>query len=244
MKELLSYGRLRDSDKLIHIEDAENGKKCNCVCSWCGETLIARQGESNAAHFAHASERDCEFAGESALHLLAKDILFAANYIILPDRSSFRYSQAEIEKSLAAFRPDAILKEGDDHLHVEVFVTHKTGFHKQRFFYENGLNAIEIDLSQIDRSITREELRKFIIDEITTKYFLCTKQEPVTENAVQVKIQKQVEVVPVLTEDYSKQHPWYATIWNVVGIGLLITFLFWVASILFSDRNRKGYYRY
>lgn len=61
--------------QVIDIKKASNGLGCNCLCSCCGDRLIAKQGEINDWHFAHESGADCSGARESALHEAAKQII-------------------------------------------------------------------------------------------------------------------------------------------------------------------------
>lgn len=63
------------SGRMIDIRAADNGLACDCVCSCCGERLVARQGELRAKSFAHEGRADCAGAIETALHNAAKQIL-------------------------------------------------------------------------------------------------------------------------------------------------------------------------
>jgi len=177
MTELLEYGKHRVSGKMIFIDDAMNGKKCNCVCAGCGDVLIARQGESNDAHFAHASGDQCGYSGESALHQLAKQIIAENKMMHLPDGTLFTYSEAAIEKKVLDYRPDAILINGNDVLHIEIFVTHKVGFNKTNFLFEKGLKTIEIDLSDLSRCISKMELVQIIVEDISRKRYITGKSD-------------------------------------------------------------------
>lgn len=62
------------SGRMIDIKDADNGLKCDCTCSCCGERLVARQG-SISWSFSHESGSECAGAIETALHQAAKQIL-------------------------------------------------------------------------------------------------------------------------------------------------------------------------
>lgn len=71
--ENLQYG-LRGNE-LIHIDNVEKGLACNCVCPHCRTQLVAKKGEHNVKHFAHYNLNDCNHGIETALHLMAKDII-------------------------------------------------------------------------------------------------------------------------------------------------------------------------
>lgn len=83
----LQHG-LRDG-KIIHISElseSERGLKCLCICPSCKIQLQARLGKGKRRpHFSHNNE-DCDIkiAQQTALHLLAKEILTENNYIMLP----------------------------------------------------------------------------------------------------------------------------------------------------------------
>lgn len=78
-----------DKKEIVHIDDVDNGEKCNCICPSCKKTMIARNGMKNVRehHFAHKGER-CDYdptkAYETYLHQEAKKILKQARSINYP----------------------------------------------------------------------------------------------------------------------------------------------------------------
>lgn len=83
----LQYG-LRDG-KIVHISelsDTDRGLACFCTCPACGVDLQARLGQGKRRpHFSHHNEAcNIATAQETALHLLAKEILLENNHIWLP----------------------------------------------------------------------------------------------------------------------------------------------------------------
>jgi hypothetical protein len=79
---------------LIGINQVERGLACNCFCPCCNHPLVARKGESKIHHFAHASDKECEGAVQTALHMAAKEILQRNKRIFLPEvigASSVKY---------------------------------------------------------------------------------------------------------------------------------------------------------
>lgn len=79
----LPYG-IRNN-KLLHIDEVENGLACNCVCSCCGTQLSAKKGDKNAHHFAHYKSVECQYAVETAVHLAAKEILSKEKSFLIPE---------------------------------------------------------------------------------------------------------------------------------------------------------------
>ena len=62
-----------------HISQVANGLRCGCVCYGCGRALVAKNGgDQNRHHFAHQPDQltaNCATAGETALHILGKEII-------------------------------------------------------------------------------------------------------------------------------------------------------------------------
>ena len=82
----LQYG-IRDG-KIVHISDIprdQNGLACNCTCPGCRTSLQARIGTKKQKHFAHNNEsRDTASAQQTALHMLAKEIIEKEKQIFVP----------------------------------------------------------------------------------------------------------------------------------------------------------------
>lgn len=143
----LTYGK--DSNgRLVHVDDVLSGLACDCTCPGCGASLIARKGEKNQHHFAHANGADCSSARMTALHMLAQQIIqderkirtpWFKDYYEDPSKLIFfesvlleqRFKTAEINR-----RPDCvgIIKKGDIEYKVwiEIKVKHAIDEEKKR----------------------------------------------------------------------------------------------------------------
>lgn len=180
------YG-LRDG-QIISVEDlnpnSEVGLKCNCFCPSCGEPLNAKiRGKKREKHFAHKSGADCGKAYESALHILAKQVIDEGVEISLPpiestygNRGFFVvdgiirfpacYSMTKpiipdkgetvVEKDMGAFRPDVSIKHNGIELFIEIQVTHPVDDEKKRRIQEKKISCIEIDFSYYKDKILKE----------------------------------------------------------------------------------------
>ena len=171
-----------------HISEAENGLKCACKCPTCGGALVAKQGKVVEHHFAHASGDECQHAVETALHLAAKDILALRKEIVLPAvEVHSRYTSRRtaiaperryvietvaVERKLGSIIPDVIVQINGRELLVEVTVTHGVDREKLTRIRELGVSCVEIDLSDTERGLAREELEKIVADGITHKRWL------------------------------------------------------------------------
>ncbi|MBP2460472.1 hypothetical protein J3A65_001236 [Rhizobium sp. PvP014] len=74
-----------------HISQVANGLRCGCVCYGCGRALVAKNGgDQNRHHFAHQPDEvtaNCATAGETALHILSKEIIARHRRVSLPATS-------------------------------------------------------------------------------------------------------------------------------------------------------------
>ena len=84
------YAILKENGKVVSIENVENGIKCGCICSKCGEPLIAKNypKKDRIKHFAHSSGSLC--SGETQAHLVAKEIISKNKYIVVPFDKQWR----------------------------------------------------------------------------------------------------------------------------------------------------------
>ena len=71
--------------RCVSITDVPSGLACNCICAACKRPLVAKKGTQRAHHFAHRAGVDCERAGETTLHLAAKQVLMEKCKVWLPE---------------------------------------------------------------------------------------------------------------------------------------------------------------
>ena len=180
----LHYGI--SNGQLLHVSEVSRGLSCDCVCPSCGATLIAKQGTMREHHFAHSIGDPCRFAGETALHLAAKDILEKRMELVLPGVDVPFYSRAltiaperryQIESISAEHRvenivPDVLAQIGGHPLLVEIKVTHGVDDRKLRQIKEMGISAVEIDLSDAPRDFPPNEVEKLIVEGSAHKNWL------------------------------------------------------------------------
>jgi len=170
MSAKITLGKTIRSSEIVHISNVENGLKCNCECIECGEKLIAINNKNNKReiHFRHEIESDCKGGIETALHLLAKQIVAENNSIKLFDNEYFDYSKSEIEVSLSDYSPDVIIENTDSNQKwlIELAVTSFIGIEKLEKIKRDNLNCLEIDLKKVDRKINPNELKELIINNL------------------------------------------------------------------------------
>jgi hypothetical protein len=218
---------MRDG-KLLFIADAPRGLACGCVCASCRKALVAKKGSKRRHHFAHVEVTNCRGAAESALHLLAKDLLaeldlfLVPQYVFIKTRKTksgalvqhealvakggkVRINSVRVEQNESDFVPDIIIEFGSKSLIVEVAVTHKVARAKLRRIRRRNLPAIEIRLDPRDSFLSRESLKAKLQRDLASKVWLFHPAQREAERAFFSKLRT------VLANDRTpeRQTRWY-----------------------------------
>lgn len=162
---------LRDG-RLYTPYQTKRGKQCGCVCPGCQVPLVANQGEKKRHYFSHYHGADCVGGYESAIHLMAKQVVQDSMMVTVPGFSktlkqelasgSFKesvvdlppallhFSSVTLEQTVDGLRPDIVglLADGTA-IHIEVYVTNAVSEDKQTRFSDK--NMFELDLSHLDQ---------------------------------------------------------------------------------------------
>jgi hypothetical protein len=173
MNELLQIA-LNSEKQIVSIYQVPTGIKCNCTCPECGEQLAAKNKGKNEntilaynqkqAHFAHVSGKVCKYATESALHKMAKEILFQYKTLMLPSIYHYRekvsddiavtFDEVELEKRIdhkgIVIIPDAVLVKGKKKLFIEFYRSHLVDDNKKEKLEHIGVSTLEVDLNYVD----------------------------------------------------------------------------------------------
>ena len=184
----LTYGK--DSNgRLVHVDDVLSGLACDCTCPGCGASLIARKGEKNQHHFAHANGADCSGARMTALHMLAQQIIQEEKKIRTPwfkdyyeDPSKLIYFESVLleqrfKTAESNRRPDCvgIIKKDDIEYKVwiEIKVKHEIDEEKKRDIIGLGAICMEIDISALlNNKYTEDSVRKALFDVYDNKEWI------------------------------------------------------------------------
>lgn len=168
-KPYLTYA-LDVGGKLIHVDNVSTGLSCNCFCPHCKSELVAKNGgKRKVHHFAHANGSDCVGAVESALHKMAKDILYEHKLIMLPpvlqngreSQKNFEKVEVEVFDRELSLRPDCVgYTESGHFIWIEFKRTHEVDVKKAGKIISAGIDCVEIDLNSCDLDPIR--VRSFI----------------------------------------------------------------------------------
>lgn len=159
MRESLKLPYGLKNGKIVHISEiseSQRGLKCGCVCPVCNEPLQARIGSKRTKHFAHSS--NCPTATETALHMMAKDIILNNRRLLLPHvefaydiikpSKYFKYTRAEAEVAMNGVKPDLMISDGKNTLYIEIVVTHDVDDDKYEKIKAMNISVLKIDLEK------------------------------------------------------------------------------------------------
>ena len=151
----------------VYIDDVPNGKRCNCTCKECEGKLIARNnGKVRTHHFAHENGNDSIKCSQTALHLLAKEIISETKMIPIIRNGRIAFAEVpfvEQEKNLGNITPDLYAEHNRKPIIIEIYVSHAVDEAKLNKIKAHKLTAFEINLSQINCE-TKDEVEKAIYD--------------------------------------------------------------------------------
>jgi hypothetical protein len=175
---------MRDG-KLVSVNEVPSGLASGCTCPACGAALVAKKGRARVHHFAHASLEDCGLGFESAVHLMAKEIIERRREIQIPPVTykplpnspvliisptlRIKLDDVKLEKRVGDIIPDLIVSAGTKSFLVEVFVTHKVDLVKAQRIRSLGLSALEIDLSEYSSGVVPDNFEKIVVEDIIQK---------------------------------------------------------------------------
>ena len=206
---------------LVEVSDVESGLDCGCVCPACKRPLQAKKGRVRAHYFAHdsiAGSASCASGFETAIHLMAKQIVDEDRSLVFPgliirqkgedllgghhseeiwlEKSGVRFfDSVELEKGLDDIRPDITAYVGDEPILIEVAVTSFAGDEKKRKIIKRQLPAIEIDLRSIDYSSTKNELRELLNSASTPKKWLSHPRAGDAKKTLKAKLDARIRQI-------------------------------------------------
>lgn len=175
--QMIPFGLRQRDGRMITPEEAEQGADCGCVCPVCGGALVAKKGKVRIHHFAHAQDCSCTSGGETALHMMAKQILLDRAKIMLPPVVAqtlkgpvklvpvrmVQLRNIRLEKEHDGIIPDVSAETDEGPLFVEIYVTHAVDAEKTQRIATLGVNTIEVDLSNTLRNLSKNVLESCVI---------------------------------------------------------------------------------
>ncbi|SIT17477.1 competence protein CoiA family protein [Belliella pelovolcani] len=202
------------NNELVTIDDVEGGLACDCICPNCNKQLIARKGELKEHHFAHYKSDDCNYGTETAIHLLAKEVIAKASHFTTPqlllndkyyeifDEISIPIDQVWVEKHQKHFIPDIIIESGGKKLYIEIIVTNNVSWQKMQLIRDRNLPFIAFNALRIKNYLRRnfkdlgndENFIKELVEGTRHKYWL---HNPKREKIREILSENYAEVKPI-----------------------------------------------
>ena len=206
---------------MVGISGVRAGLACGCVCPSCYRKLQANKGKKVAPYFSHNPSKDaapCESAFETSIHLMAKQILSEEGLAKFPrlevkatqkdengqsyedtgtvtEELLMKFNRVELEKRFDEIRPDIIGYMDSIPYLIEIAVTHFSDDEKKKKIRANNWHAIEVDLSKIDYTITKEELKVLIIDKVDNKKWLSNPFAAVMKVELKARLEERIKLI-------------------------------------------------
>lgn len=178
---MFEYAESNETGRLLHIDDAVRGKKCNCVCPACGDQMIAKKGKVKEYHFAHATSEQ-SYCYMTMVHRFFQEYFSEQEFLDIPaTKLSVLDSQVEIprrkvkvlstrlEATIGDYRADVLLLTSIGEIAIEVFVTSKSKDEKINYYKRNSIAAIEYDFSGYKNRTIEDARKTFETGRIKTK---------------------------------------------------------------------------
>lgn len=177
---------LNERNELVYVKSVPRGLACNCHCNCCGEKLLAKHGnmdingDGKIPHFAHVSNKSCEGAYMSHLHLRAQQIIEEKQAVMAPEyrknnsildarKLLFVYTNTEERDEWKGIRPDVFGQTGDGKKWaIEIYYTNKVNRDKESKIKELGVSCLEIDIN----NQTFDSLENFLLNSTAGRYWI------------------------------------------------------------------------
>lgn len=184
MDNKIPFGLNPDTNRLIHIEEAERGQNCGCICPHCRLPLVARKGEVREHYFAHKAGV-CPHAHETAIHYYIKEVIEKHKLIVLPKRDILldsckaKIEKVEIETRYGEVVPDIVIWVSGKPIFVEVCVTHPVDENKLDKIKKMAVDTVEIDIRKSKAHIDfynfdKRKVENLVIHTVIFKKWLYT----------------------------------------------------------------------
>lgn len=130
--------------------------------------------------------------------MLAKEILAEEMCIKLPSlylefdsnkenelmykEMTYEFERVYLEKKFDNIIPDIILESKGNKLFVEIFVTHDVDEIKLEKIKKLGISSLIVDLSELEYSISKDELREILINDVVKKRWIYNRKQKEMSN--------------------------------------------------------------
>ena len=186
------YGlRNNDPTDWVSVYEVNKSDGDNFFCAECGGKFIAVQPSAPRKQwfFRHDRLSDCEASRETAIHLLAKQILVEERKIMLPylvmkpepevyreykyhreiklyqlgERKPYRFDAVQDEVWMDGKVPDIVALSGDRKLLIEIVVTHDIDEDKLNWIRKQNISTLRVSLSTLPYTATKGDVKRCLM---------------------------------------------------------------------------------
>jgi hypothetical protein len=186
------YGlRNNDPTDWVNIYEVDRSNGDAFYCAECGTKFIAVQPSDPRKQwfFRHHRLCDCEASRETAIHLMAKQILVEERKIMLPylviepepkvyqeykyhpeiklyrlgERKLHHFDAVQDEVWMEGRVPDIVAVSRDRKLLVEVVVTHDIDEEKLNWIRKQNISTLKVSLEELPYRATKNEVKQCLI---------------------------------------------------------------------------------
>ncbi|MCW0236331.1 MAG: hypothetical protein OJJ21_22225 [Ferrovibrio sp.] len=226
------FGKLPDGT-MVHVQNVERGKKCNCVCAACDRPLVAYKRPPMALHFKHAAEekKGCKTGPETNMHFYAKQLVHRKKRLFVPaldvEYDGVRklvskgqvvdFDTSDLEPNLKEIVPDVLLTKQGRQLYVEISVTHPCDDAKIEEIRKRNVSTLEIylgnyplpeDTTDLDKVILEHAQRRWVFHRKEDEEIKALKQKVEDEKAAAEARRRSRIIQPILKLPNRNQDDW------------------------------------
>lgn len=178
---------------LVNIDDAINGKACNCYCFECKQDMVAiNNGPKQRPHFRHDKNSNCSLSFETYLHWLTKEVFKEINAIKLPELDNKKLFKYISEHNKYIFKKNNIPTALEDKINYEIF----KDINKKLVEIKYDKIEIEKDYSTSIGSIRVDIVLTFLMNNGKEKYLFI---EPFMSNQIDDNKIKKLQQLDIST---------------------------------------------
>jgi hypothetical protein len=177
-----------DRSMPVRVDKVPSGLACNCYCAKCGARFVAVHSRQRQWHFRHHDAEDCGGSYESAVHLMAKQVLVRDKCMTLPflkvrpssdlwrpgtcvteeefvvQRQLVTFDRVEDEVRMGERQSDVVAWKSGRRLLIEVFVTHDLSEEKIDWIRQNNFATVWVNLSWLGYDVDLSKIAKCLRD--------------------------------------------------------------------------------
>lgn len=222
MKEIqFSIGLHQPSGRLLHINEVDKGSNDSYFCPGCQSALTPVKGQIRQQHFRHLEDTYSPSCRSNALHEYAVQVIKENNKIRIRNNLTVDYTATEIKKRVITdasyIESDIAIQYVEEHIYVEVVVTHDMDMAKTNVYKDRQLKCLRIDLSDTSfLTMPPEKIKEHVLTNISIRNVIYW-DEPVA-----VVVEKKGEVH---TDFWGNPWVW---LFGAAGVGLaFFGFRYW-----------------